>query len=83
MVLVELKTPTWLTHSAEAKLQVDFPILTRLDLSYLDHHMRGLGYASLKQASLLPDDRLSSPLWSLCSDFPYGDGGLWYPLRSF
>lgn len=67
MVLVELKTLTWLTHSAEVKLQVDFPILIRLDPSYLDHHMRGLGYASLKQASLLPDDRLSSPLWSLCA----------------
>lgn len=51
MVLVELKTPTWLTHSAKVKLQVDFPILTRLDWSYLDHHMQGLGYLSIIETS--------------------------------
>lgn len=65
MVLVELKTPTWLTHSTKLKLQVDFPILTSLDRSYLDHRMPGLGYLSLRQAILLPDDGFSSPLWSL------------------
>lgn len=65
MVLVELKAPTWLTHSTKLKLQVDFPILARLDPSYLDRHMPGLGYLSLRQAMLPPDDGFSSPLWSL------------------